>query len=148
MVEKSSSQFQEFQSRYGWVIVALVFVSAALVLGSRFSMGLFLPFLPEALNTSATSVSAAIALSMLGAAAVLDMVFIILVGYRGDDTAIRPSLGPAAPQPSYGDRVADVNSSAIVAGKGRPGAASAHGGVRVAADAVGRVGCGGGFAGV
>lgn len=60
------------------MIVALVFVSAALVLGSRFSMGLFLPFLPEALNTSAASVSAAIALSMLGAAAVQPLVGLLL----------------------------------------------------------------------
>ena len=78
MVGKSLSWFQKFQSRYGWVIVALVFVSAALVLGSRFSMGLFLPFLPEALNTSASSVSAAIALSMLGAAAVQPLVGLLL----------------------------------------------------------------------
>lgn len=55
---------------YGWVIVALAFFSTALVLGSRFSMGLFLPFLPEAFDTSPASVSAAVAVSMLGAAAV------------------------------------------------------------------------------
>ena len=63
---------------YGWVIVGLAFVSTAMVLGSRFSMGLFLPFLPEAFNTSAASASAAIALSMLGAAAVQPVVGILL----------------------------------------------------------------------
>jgi predicted MFS family arabinose efflux permease len=63
---------------YGWVIVGLAFLSTAMVLGSRFSMGLFLPFLPEAFGTSAASVSAAIALSMLGAAAVQPLVGMML----------------------------------------------------------------------
>lgn len=60
----------EIGSAYGWVIVALAFLSMALVLGSRFSMGLFLPFLPEAFDTSVAAVSGALALSMLCAAAV------------------------------------------------------------------------------
>ena len=53
---------------YGWVIVAVTFVSMALVFGSRFSLGLFLPYLPEALDTSAAAVSGAFAVSMLAAA--------------------------------------------------------------------------------
>jgi nitrate/nitrite transporter NarK len=78
MIGKNSNRLQELRPGYGWVIVALVFVSAAMVLGSRFSMGLFLPFLPEAFDTSAASVSAAIALSMLGAAAVQPLVGLLL----------------------------------------------------------------------
>lgn len=54
---------------YGWVIVAIAFLSMALVLGSRFSMGMFLPYMPEALGASAADVSAAFAVSMIGAAA-------------------------------------------------------------------------------
>jgi nitrate/nitrite transporter NarK len=95
MIGKDSNRFQKLRPGYGWVIVALVFISTAMVIGSRFSMGLFLPFLPEAFDTSAASVSAAIALSMLGAAAVqplvgffLDrlggrLVFILGLGFAG-----------------------------------------------------------------
>ena len=54
---------------YGWVIVAITFLSTGLVLGSRFSMGMFLPYMPEALNASAADVSGAFAISMIGAAA-------------------------------------------------------------------------------
>ncbi|MBF9033916.1 MFS transporter [Rhodobacterales bacterium HKCCE2091] len=68
---------------YGWVIVALAFVSTAMVLGARFSMGLFLPFLPEAFDTSAASVSAAVAISMLGAAAIQPLVGISLDRFGG-----------------------------------------------------------------
>lgn len=53
---------------YGWVIVAVTFLSMALVLGSRFSLGLFLPYMPDALGTTASAVSGAIAISMLAAA--------------------------------------------------------------------------------
>ena len=55
-------------SAYGWVIVAIAFLSMAMVFGSRFSLGLFLPHLPEGLGTSAAAVSATLAISMLGAA--------------------------------------------------------------------------------
>lgn len=53
---------------YGWVIVAITFMTTALVLGSRFSLGMFLPYMPEALDASAADVSAAFAVSMIGAA--------------------------------------------------------------------------------
>ena len=53
---------------YGWVIVAITFLSLALVLGSRFTMGMFLPYMPQALGVSAADVSAAFAISMIGAA--------------------------------------------------------------------------------
>jgi MFS family permease len=53
---------------YGWVVVGIAFLSTALVLGSRFSMGMFLPFMPEALGVSAADVSGAFAISMIGAA--------------------------------------------------------------------------------
>jgi len=57
------------RNAYGWVIVAITFLSTGLVLGSRFSMGMFLPYMPEALNASAADVSGAFAISMIGAAA-------------------------------------------------------------------------------
>ncbi len=57
------------QSRYGWVIVGTAFLSMALVVGSRFSMGLFMPHMPASLGTSAANVAAAFALPMLIAAA-------------------------------------------------------------------------------
>lgn len=53
---------------YGWVIVAIAFMATALVLGSRFTLGMFLPYMPEALNASAADISAAFAVSMIGAA--------------------------------------------------------------------------------
>lgn len=68
---------------YGWLIVALVFLSTAMVIGSRFSMGLFLPFLPAAFGTSAASVSAAIALSMLSAAAIQPVIGMALDRWGG-----------------------------------------------------------------
>lgn len=52
---------------HGWIVAWVMFLSLALVFGSRFSMGLFLPFLPGALDASPSQVSGAIALSMLGA---------------------------------------------------------------------------------
>jgi MFS family permease len=52
---------------HGWVVAWVMFASLALVFGSRFSMGLFLPFLPDALAATPSQVSGAIALSMLGA---------------------------------------------------------------------------------
>lgn len=52
---------------HGWIVAWVMFLSLALVFGSRFSMGLFLPFLPQALDASPSQVSGAIALSMLGA---------------------------------------------------------------------------------
>lgn len=52
---------------HGWIVAWVMFLSLALVFGSRFSMGLFLPFLPSALDATAAEVSGAIALSMLGA---------------------------------------------------------------------------------
>lgn len=57
-----------FGLSYGWVVVAIAFLSTALVLGSRFSMGMFLPYMPQALRVSAADVSAAFAISMIGAA--------------------------------------------------------------------------------
>jgi MFS family permease len=52
---------------HGWVVAWVMFLSIGLVFGSRFSLGLFLPFLPDALDASPSAVSGAIALSMLGA---------------------------------------------------------------------------------
>jgi MFS family permease len=66
------------------VIVAITFMAMALVFGSRFSLGLFLPHLPQALDTSPGAVSAALAISMLGAALVqpLTGMFLDLWGGR------------------------------------------------------------------
>ena len=66
--------------------------------------------------------------------------------------------GPAAPQPGYGDSVADVNGSAIIVSERWPGAAGAVAldavaertlpvGLRSAAGAVDWASCGGGFVG-
>lgn len=52
---------------HGWIVASVVFAALLLVFGSRFSLGLFMPFLPEALAASPADVSAAIAMSMLGA---------------------------------------------------------------------------------
>jgi sugar phosphate permease len=70
---------------HGWIVAWVMFLSLALVFGSRFSMGLFLPFLPEALDASPSQVSGAIALSMLGAGLMQP-----LVGHLSD------RLGPRA----------------------------------------------------
>lgn len=70
-------------STYGWVVVAVVFMSTALVIGSRFSTGMFLPYLPEAFDTNAASVSAAVALSMLVAAAVQPLIGLLLDRFGG-----------------------------------------------------------------
>ena len=70
-------------SAYGWVIVALTFLSMGLVLGSRFSLGMFLPYLPDALNSSAADVSGALAISMLGAAVVQPFSGILLDRWGG-----------------------------------------------------------------
>lgn len=70
-------------SAYGVVVVAIVFTSTALVLGSRFSTGMFLPFLPEAFDTSTASVSAALALSMLVAAAIQPLIGYLLDRFGG-----------------------------------------------------------------
>lgn len=53
---------------YGWVIVAIVFMATALVLGSRFTLGMFLPYMPQALDASAADISATFAIAMIGAA--------------------------------------------------------------------------------
>ena len=82
----------EIGSAYGWVIVALAFLSMALVLGSRFSMGLFLPFLPDAFDTSVASVSGALALSMLCAAAVQPLTGFLL-DRLGGRTVLSLGLG-------------------------------------------------------
>lgn len=63
---------------YGWVIVAIAFMATALVLGSRFTLGMFLPYMPEALNTSAADVSAAFAVSMIGAAIIQPVTGLLL----------------------------------------------------------------------
>lgn len=52
---------------HGWIVAWVMFLSIGLVFGSRFSLGLFLPFLPDALDASPSAVSGAIGLSMLGA---------------------------------------------------------------------------------
>ena len=52
---------------HGWIIAAVAFLAMALVFGARFSLGLFLPFLPDALNATQASVSFALALSMVSA---------------------------------------------------------------------------------
>jgi MFS family permease len=53
---------------YGWVLVAITFLAMALVLGSRFSMGMFLPYMPPALDSSVAEISGAMAIAMIGAA--------------------------------------------------------------------------------
>ena len=60
--------------RHGWFVAGVMFLALLLVFGARFSMGLFLPFLPEALGASAADVSAAIAMSMLGAGLMQPMI--------------------------------------------------------------------------
>lgn len=55
-------------SAYGWVIVGITFLTLALVLGSRFSLGMFLPYMPEDIGLSIADISAAMAISMVGAA--------------------------------------------------------------------------------
>lgn len=58
----------------GWVVVWVGFFAIALVFGARFSLGLFLPFLPEALNSTTASVSAAFGLAMLSAGLIQPLV--------------------------------------------------------------------------
>jgi MFS family permease len=70
-------------SAYGWVIVAITFLAIGLVFGSRFSLGLFLPHLPQALDTSAGAISAAFAVSMLGAAIVQPLTGLLLDRWGG-----------------------------------------------------------------
>lgn len=70
---------------HGWIVAWVMFLSLALVFGSRFSMGLFLPFLPEALEATPAQVSGAVALSMLGAGLLQP-----LIGHLSD------RLGPRA----------------------------------------------------
>lgn len=52
---------------HGWIVAAITCLGLIMVFGGRFSLGLFLPFLPEALDASASSVSLVFALSMLAA---------------------------------------------------------------------------------
>lgn len=49
----------------GWIIVGLALAVMTLVFGARFSMRLFLPWMPEALDTSASAISLAFAGSTL-----------------------------------------------------------------------------------
>ncbi|WP_421949986.1 MFS transporter [Pelagibacterium sp.] len=58
------------ESAYGWVIVSITFLTLALVLGSRFSLGMFLPYMPQDIDASIADISAAMAVSMIGAAIV------------------------------------------------------------------------------
>ena len=81
--EKLSTVHGTAGPSYGWVIVAIVTTATALVLGARFSTGMFLPFLPESFDTSAASISAAVALSMLVAAAVQPLIGIMLDRFGG-----------------------------------------------------------------
>jgi predicted MFS family arabinose efflux permease len=60
--------------RHGWFVAGVMFLALLLVFGARFSMGLFLPFLPEALGASPADVSAAIAMSLLGAGVMQPMI--------------------------------------------------------------------------
>jgi len=62
------------RARHGWFVAGVMFLALLLVFGARFSMGLFLPFLPEALGASPADVSAAIAMSMLGAGVMQPMI--------------------------------------------------------------------------
>ena len=68
---------------YGWVIVGLTFLSTALVLGSRFSIGIFLPYLPDAFDSSAAAVSGALAIPMLGAAVLQPAIGVLLDKWGG-----------------------------------------------------------------
>lgn len=54
---------------HGWIVAGMAFLALALVFGGRFSLGLFIPFLPEALDATAGSVSLVFAVSMLTAGA-------------------------------------------------------------------------------
>ena len=52
---------------HGWVVAGITCLGLIMVFGGRFSLGLFLPFMPEALDASASSVALVFALSMLAA---------------------------------------------------------------------------------
>lgn len=54
--------------QYRWVVVGITFFSTAMVLGARFSMGMFIPFLPEAFATSPAAVSGVLGITLLVAA--------------------------------------------------------------------------------
>ena len=71
------------QALYGWIIVGITFLATALVIGSRFSLGLFLTNLPEAFDTSTAAVSGALAISMLGAAALQPVTGYLLDAWGG-----------------------------------------------------------------
>lgn len=70
-------------SLYGWVIVAIAFLAMALVLGSRFTMGMFIPYLPLAFDASAADISAALAISMIGAGVLQPFAGILLDRWGG-----------------------------------------------------------------
>ncbi|MDB5622159.1 MAG: hypothetical protein JWR39_722 [Devosia sp.] len=80
---------------YGWMIVAITFLSMALVLGSRFTMGMFLPYMPEALNASAADVSAAFAVPMIGAA-ILQPLAGVFFDRLGGRTVLATGIGCAS----------------------------------------------------
>lgn len=98
MTERASPGSESWIARifpgpaYGWVIVCITFLSIAMVFGARFCLGLFLPYMPEALDTSAGAVSGAIALSML-AAGILQPVSGYFIDRLGGRTVLAVGLG-------------------------------------------------------
>jgi MFS family permease len=64
----TASDPERLDSAYGWVIVTITFLTLALVLGSRFSLGMFLPYMPQDIDASIADISGAMAISMIGAA--------------------------------------------------------------------------------
>lgn len=70
-------------SAYGWVIVAITFLTLALVLGSRFSLGMFLPYMPDDIGASVAEISGAMAISMVGAAIVQPLTGALIDRYGG-----------------------------------------------------------------
>lgn len=64
-------------------MVAIGFLALALVIGSRFSLGLFLPYMPEALNASTADVSGAIAISLLSSAALQPLAGMLIDRFGG-----------------------------------------------------------------
>lgn len=80
----SSTAGQDYRDgSYGWVVVGLAFLSSLLVLGSRFSMGMFLPYMPQALGVSMMDISAVLAVSMIGAAVAQPLAGLILDRWGG-----------------------------------------------------------------
>lgn len=69
---------------YGWVVVAFSFVASAMVIGTRFSIGIFLPYFPDAFQTTPAIIS-----TVLGATLLLAALLQPIVGYLYDQLGAR-----------------------------------------------------------